>query len=178
MGFFDRFRQRPVTATRGGPGSGLPQLCYGMAYFMLPPMLEQDAARTLGYFRRSDGGARLYALACATQEVEPDAAVARLFHVHTGTLTTGEGVDVLEYPGPPQLDLRRLAHEQAELSAIVLAPFFSAIVRASEGLEYYVLGQRPYGGTTLRKVTPGMNMNLGEGPEPELGAFLAALTRR
>ncbi len=178
MGLFDRFRRRPVTATRAGPGPGLPQLCYGMAYFMLPPLLERDGARTLGYFRRSDGGARLYALACATREIEPDAAVAPLFHVHTGTLTTGEGYDVLEYPRPPQLDLRSLAHEQAEQSATVLAPFFSAIVRASAGLEYYVLGQRPYGGTTLRKVTPGMNMNLGEGPEPALGALLAALTRR
>lgn len=64
---------------------------------------------------------------------------------------------------------------------MVLAPFYSAIVRmpARAGFTYFILGQRPYGGTTLRTIEPGgVHANLGEGPEPSLAAFLAALEER
>jgi len=60
----------------------------------------------------------------------------------------------------------------------VLAPHFSAVVRNpdNKSLDYYILGQAPLGGTTLRQVNEISNANLGPGCEPEIGEFIKLLT--
>jgi hypothetical protein len=44
--------------------------------------------------------------------------------------------------------------------------------------QYFVPGQAPNGGTTLRRVSPVSNANLGQGCEPELNTFLQLLRER
>ena len=154
-----------------------------MAYFMLPQLLAQDEASTLQRFIPGrPGGASLYVLACVMQGIDPDEAALASFHIHVGVRApSGLEYHVLEYPTPPPLDLEGLDLDAIVRSEVVLAPFYSAIVRVPgrAGLGYYILGQRPFGGTTLRMVEPGgVNANLGEGPEPTLAAFLAALDER
>jgi hypothetical protein len=174
MGLFDWLRKKPVSPDAAGP-QGLWQLCYGMAYFFVPQMLYADASRVLGYFTHQNmpAGPFLYAMACTAQQIEPSTEDALKFQAHTGELPGGVKYYVLEYPTPPPVD--------PDLRKAVLAPYFSAILQAGAGgdVDYYVLGQRPFGGTTLRSVSrDGVNANLGEGPAPDLSAFLDVLAQR
>lgn len=157
-------------------GVPLPKLCYDLAYFLLPQALADDPARALGWFQH--GGPYLYALVCAMTKIEPDPAVAATFSVAVGKLGEGRSYCVLAYPSPPPLDPRMLEPGWAATRGAVLAPHFSAIVLSPAGLAYFVLGQRPGGGTTLRSVRPGMNANLGEGPAPTLAGLLEVLAAR
>jgi len=172
MGLFDLFRKKADAAPKGRPPQDLPNISYGMAYFMLPPLLYQDPARIRGYFENAEipAGSFLYVMYCKAQGIEPLRADAALFRSHTGVLREGTTYYVIEYPPSPPADLGR--------PGATLAPLFSAILwtEATGGVAYYILGQRPFGGTTLRTVTPeGTNANLGEGPPPELDAFLDSL---
>lgn len=77
------------------------------------------------------------------------------------------------YPTPPPFDMSD--------PDLVLAPHFSAILHFTDDnqVRYFTLGQRPTAGTTLRSVTAdGVNANLGEGPEPQIDAFINALKSR
>lgn len=166
--------------TRQGESSSkdLPHICYEMAYFMLPQMLFTDAQRTIADFsgHGPTSGGYLYFIFCKAHGIEPVPEHARAFHVHVGELSEGWTYHVLEYPTPKPGTVNLLDKDS------VLAPYFSAILhrQATGEMDYYTLGQRPMvGGTTLRTVTrEGVNANLGEGPAPELNAFLDALRQR
>jgi hypothetical protein len=154
------------------PQYSLPQVCYGLAYYLLPQTLFSDLDKTLGYFSstRFPPGAYLYAMACSYQKATPQREDALLFHTHSGSLTNASSYYVVEYPIPPPFDISN--------SDAVLAPLFSAIVhyQSTNEVAYYVLGQGPLGGTTLRAVQrDGTNANLGKGPNPVLNDFLGAL---
>lgn len=143
-----------------------------MAYGLLPQMLFSDARKTIGYFNNPafPPGAYFYALACRARQIVPQREEALAFQAHSGDFTKGTVHYIIEYPKPPPFDLGQ--------KNSVLAPFFSAILHHQETdvVSYYTLGQRPLGGTTLRTVSrDGVNANLGEGPIPELKAFLDAI---
>jgi hypothetical protein len=175
MGLFNGFRKPK-------PAVPLPQLCYDVAYFILPHYAFEDLDKLTDLCRNTTtAGLFFYVMAARARKVEPDPEDGRRFRWHLGQLDESREYFALEYPTPPPVDMGELSVEEM-LSAgtkLVLAPYFSAIIRWSGRAEtqYFILGQAPIGGgTTLRCILPeGINGNLGPGPEPELSAFLDAL---
>jgi hypothetical protein len=164
----------------------LPQLCYDVAYFVLPHYAFNDLAklRDLCLNSPTAAGAFFYIMATQMRKIEPDIEDAKRFRWHHGQLGEGREYFALEYPTPPPLEISDALMEQmlrGEMS-FVLAPHFSAIVRnaGTAETEYFILGQAPIGGgTTLRRMMPdGINCNLGPGPAPELAAFLETVRKR
>jgi hypothetical protein len=179
MGIFDRFRKRK-------PGVSLPQLCYDVAYFVLPHYAYNELGKVTDLCIHTPvaAGPFFYLMACQMRNVEPVVNDAGLFHWHHGPLSEGCEYHLLEYPTPPPIDLSDMSPDELLKagSPPVLAPYFSAIVRNTTAgdVVYYILGQAPIGGgTTLRSVLrEGANCNLGPGPEPRLDVFLDALRER
>jgi hypothetical protein len=177
MGLFDWF---------GKPKNvPLPQLCYGVAYFVLPHYVYNDLAKLTDMCAKTptSAGPFFYLMACQFQKAEPSKEDAVRFRWHCGILEEGREYFVLEYPTPLPVDLSDVSPEKMlGKEGPVLAPYFSAIIRetASGDVSYYVLGQAPLGGgTTLRSVLrEGMNCNHGPGPEPKLDAFLSVLRKK
>ena len=179
MGLFDRFRKPK-------PSVPCPQLCYDVAYFILPQYAFNHLIRVEELCAKTPdaAGPFFYIMACQMSKVEPVADDARSFRWHHGQFPDGREYYVLEYPVPPSVDLSARTPEELMNagSPLVLAPHFSAIIRDSltGAISYHVLGQSPFGGgTTLRAVLPeGINCNLGPGSPPRLEAFLDALSSR
>ncbi len=178
MGLFD-WLNKPKT-----PTIPLAQLCYDVAYFILPHYAFKDSDRLTDLILNAPTAANpfLYVMAAQARTVEPDTADAKLFRWHHGQLNTKREYFTLEYPVPSPIDMSDMPLEQMFKSEnkIVLAPHFSAIIRGGGEPQYFILGQAPMGGgTTLRCITPeGSNCNLGPGPAPELPLFLDALRER
>lgn len=175
MGIFNRSRKPQDDAPNE---IELPVLCYRIAYFALPQLLFADVPRTLGYFHHDTipEGALIYAMCAKVLGVEMVRLHATMFQAHSGELSPGKNYYVLQYPEPSPFDMRA--------ANPVLAPFFSAVVQQGDKVSYYVLGQRPTGESTFRSTTfrtvarDGANMNLGEGPVPELSASLDFLRNK
>ncbi len=171
MGLFNWFQKKPLPVS-------LPQLCYDVAYFILPHYAFGDLAKVtdLCLNTPSAAGPFFYLMATSARKIEPVMDDAKRFRWHHGQLSEGSEYFVLEYPSSPPVDMSNMSIEQVMNSEqkLVLAPHFSAIVRRPNGVQYFVLGQSPMGGgTTLRCILPeGMNCNLGPGPKPELLLFL------
>jgi hypothetical protein len=170
MGLFDLFKKKPESRP---DKNDLYQICYRVAYYMYPALLYSDPQKMREIFTKygDAAGAYFYVLLCKQEGIEPDEEHAKRFRPYTGQLANGTDYVLLEYPTPPPVN--------PDLMKAALAPHFSIILypRASENVAYYILGQRPFGGTTLRTVTKdGMNANLGEGCEPDRDTFLAFLT--
>jgi hypothetical protein len=178
MGLLDWFR--------GKPSIPLPQLCYDVAYFVLPHYAFKDLAKLVDLCLNTPttAGPFFYVMAAQMRKVEPDAEDAKRFRWHHGQLSEGREYFALEYPTPPPVDMSDTPIEQmiGGGAKFVLAPYFSAIIRDAGATEaqYFILGQAPIGGgTTLRCILPeGANCNLGPGPEPQLSAFLDAVRER
>ena len=178
MGLLDWFRKSKVEAP-------LPQLCYDVAYFILPHYAFRDLPKLehLCLKAPSAAGPFFYIMAAQARKTEPIGDDAKRFKWHHGHLDDGREYFALEYPVPPPIDLSNQSDDDLlrGMSNIVLAPYFSAVVRSNDKVpQYFVLGQAPIGGgTTLRCLLPeGMNCNLGPGPEPSLRAFLDAIRDR
>lgn len=176
MGIRDWFRSKK-------PSVSLPQLCYDVAYFILPGYAYGDVAKVadLCLTTPDAAGPFFYVMACVTRKIEPVIEDAKRFRWHHGRIADKAEFFVLEYPTPPPIDISDADIDKV-LNAgepIVLAPHFSAILHdgANNSSTYYVLGQAPMGGgTTLRHVSSdGTNSNLGPGPQPVLSEFLAAV---
>ncbi len=172
MGLFDWF-------LKPKPAVPLPQLCYDVAYFILPYYAFRDDAKLADMCLNTPtaAGPLFYFMAAKAREVEPNTEDAKRFRWHHGQLAEGREYFALEYPVPPPVDLSDKPIEQmiSGAATFVLAPHFSVIVRGGGPVaQYFILGQAPMGrGTTLRCIKPeGMNCNLGPGPEPQLDAFL------
>src|SRR5262249_2172770 len=154
MGLFDFFRKPKQTVP-------LPQLCYDVAYFILPHYAFNDVAKVADLCANTPAtaGPFFYVMACQFRKVEPSTEDAQRFRWHHGALDEAREYYALEYPVPPPIDLSDASAEQL-LSAstpFVLAPHFSAIIRhpGTQEASYFVLGQAPMGGgTTLRCVLP------------------------
>jgi hypothetical protein len=177
MGLFDLFRKpKPVVP--------LAQLCYDVAYFILPHYAFErvDKLVDLCLNLPETAGPFFYVMAAKARKVEPDIEDAKRFRWHHGQLSAGRNYFALEYPTPPPVDISDVPIERIAGGGVsfVLAPHFSAIIRGGDAVQYFILGQAPMGGgTTLRCILPkGMNCNLGPGPEPELTAFLDAIRAR
>jgi hypothetical protein len=179
MGLFGWFR-------KPRPGVPLPQLCYDVAYFILPHYAFQNLAKLTDLCLNTPtaAGPFFYAMAAQARKVQPDAVDAKAFRWHLGQLGEGREYLALEYPVPPPVDMSDIPIEQviSRGASFVLAPHFSAIVQGPgpADVHYFILGQAPMGGgTSLRCILPeGANYNLGPGPEPELPAFLDAVRER
>lgn len=154
------------------------QNCYTMAYFVLPAYVFDDVERLVDTLSRDPTRpGSFYMMACSRNQREPRMELFRSFPVHQGNFDAATRYCIIEYPTPPEVDLSDLSLEEmfAKASGVVLAPYFSAVVWGKEGVRYFILGQSPNGGTTLRQVTLESNANCGPGCEPELGAFIALL---
>jgi hypothetical protein len=187
MGIFDFFRKKPSQDQSNGeeePGIGLPQLCYDIAYFILPNYIFHDLKKLTSLCQEtpSAAGPFFYVMACNLREIEPDVEVARSLKLHTGSHADRPYL-ALEYPTPPDVDFDLAETDPAKLMdaarLIVLAPYWSVIF-CDQKPEYFILGQSPLiGTTTVRQILPeGMNCNLGPGPKPTLPLFLEAISER
>lgn len=196
-GDVDKFRERALEVARERLGVSeeattvperplrdvpLEQTSYDMAYFILPPLVNERVAKLRELLERpAQLGPFLYFVACQSRGAKPEVERADAFKAHLGSLDAIEYL-VLEYPAPHPVDLDGV--EPQDLLAgkgPVLAPLFSAVLFTPGDDEnlYFVLGQAPTGGgTTLRRVTANSNANLGPGPAPELEAFLETLRER
>ncbi len=171
------------TDQQPGATVSLPQLCYDVAYFILPHYAANDVAKVAELCRDapSAAGPFFYIMASLGRKVEPDPEDGRRFRWHHGSLTEGKEYFALEYPAPPSVDMSDASFGEIMAKGFVLAPHFSVIVRSvvTGEADYFVLGQAPMGGgTTLRSVSGSVNANLGPGPEPRLEAFLDAVRER
>ncbi|HXT60071.1 MAG TPA: hypothetical protein VN699_15635 [Pirellulales bacterium] len=163
----------------------MPQLCYDVAYFILPHYAFHDVAKVadLCLNTPSAAGPFFYVMACVSRKVEPVIDDGKRFRWHHGQFNADDEFFVLEYPSPSPIEMSDI--EMKEIVGgqppFVLAPHFSAIIRgpSESQSKYFILGQAPFGGgTTLRRITAdGVNSNLGPGPEPQLTAFLDAIRR-
>jgi hypothetical protein len=187
MGLFDRFRKRPATP-QSPVAVSLEQLCYDIAYFILPHYAFNELSKVTDLCLKSPEAAGPYYLVMASvrRNLEPTIEDAKKLQWHHGDLSGGIEYFVLQYPTPRPIDftgapLAKFQEARDGLPVIVMAPYFSAVV-VKEGqaeAEYFVLGQAPMGGgTTLRTIRrDGANCNLGPGPEPELPLFLEAIRK-
>jgi len=164
----------------------LPQLCYDVAYFILPHYAFEDLSKVADMCANmpNAAGPFFYVMACQMRKIEPNLEDAPRLRWHTGTLDERRQFFVLEYPEPPPVDFSDVSPEEllnAETPP-VLAPYFSGIFQdiKSGDVQYFILGQAPLGGgTTLRAIVPdGANCNLGPGPAPTLSAFLDVVRGR
>jgi hypothetical protein len=162
----------------------LPQLSYDVAYFILPHYAFNDLSKLadLCLNTPTTAGPFFYIMAAQARKVEPNIEEGKRFRWHHGQLSEGREYFALEYPTPPPVDMSDVPIERMVDggASLVLAPYFSAIIRGVSEVQYFILGQAPIGGgTTLRCILPdGMNCNLGPGPEPDLTAFLNAIPER
>lgn len=159
------------------------QTCYRMAYFILPPYVYNQPDKIVQELQSGPMGAMFfYALTCSVIGKEPEKEALAQFAAHTGTLDEEHDFYIIEYPTPPSVNLMDDDAEAmiAQMQNIVLAPYFSAMIRTrTDGsVRYFILGQSPDGHTTFRSVTPDINANLGRGCEPRLDAFVALLRER
>lgn len=159
----------------------LSQLCYDIAYFILPHYAFKNLAKIEQLCEKSpeSAGPFFYVMACQTRKIEPTIADAKRLKWHRGKFGGQRKFFCLEFPVPPTVDLSTLPPEQFAKrgeQTVVLAPYFAVIIGGpqADSASYFVLGQAPFGGgTTPRRVLPnGNNCNLGPGPRPELKLFL------
>ncbi len=171
MGWLDWLDKNPQETDER---NALSQTCYEIAYYAIPTFLaDEEKLRDIFVRNGEDAGALFYVMACQLGKIEPVQETAATFRIHTGQFKDGADYFLLEYPIPPPVN--------PDLSKAVLAPHFSVVIFFAGGRNavYYILGQRPFGGTTFRSVTAdGMNSNLGPGPEPTLNEFLEFLRER
>jgi hypothetical protein len=162
------------------------QCCYTTAYFVLPNYAFTAPDRLFEAFGRDPVyAARFYnVMACKSEGRDPDHDEVAAVTGHSGALDGALRYHAVQFPKFPPADLSKLSLDPAELDQaakrFVLAPYFSAVVYSDGGgiAHYFVLGQSPAAGTTLREVTRQTNANLGPGCEPELEAFLSLLRDR
>lgn len=159
------------------------QLCYQTAYFLIPQFLFEEPARFAERFAEPDLAARLfYLMNCSLQHREPVEEDVCALKGHVGQFNDDLDYFIVEYPPFPPVDLGECSPEDFMQRAekIVLAPYFSAALVSTDGHKssYYILGQSPAAGTTLRQVTRQHNANLGPGCAPVLSEFLALLRSR
>lgn len=178
MALFDIFKKRK-------PSVPLPQLCYDIAYFILPRYAHDDFAKLDDLCRQtpSAAGPFFYVMACQMRKSEPDIEIGKTFKWHVGSLDNAIEYLTLAYPTPPPVDMSNLSPEEVlnSKTPLVLAPYYSSVLRDRGGKKhYYILGQSPLGGgTTVRCITPdGRNCNLGPGPAPTIEEFHAALASK
>ena len=110
MGIFDRFKQ-PVQKPESEPVQNsdllleLPDLCYQIAYLMLPPLVFSEPERTIGQFIDDPAlaGPYFYFKAVVGLHVQAVREHALAFHTHWGELSADKNYYILEYPVPPPL---------------------------------------------------------------------------
>ena len=100
MGLFDWFR-------KPNPAVSLPQVCYDVAYFVLPHYACNDLAKLADLCLNTPAAAGpfFYIMAAQMRKVEPDTKDAKRFRWHHGQLGDGREYFSLEYPTPPPVDM-------------------------------------------------------------------------
>ena len=162
--------------------ASLPQTCYDIAYFVLPQFVFGDLERVTDLSTNSSEhvGSFWYLIACKAREIQPDKNVAQKFKCHCGSFDDSRKYVIFEYPTLTNDSDRSACTSRRPGNLLVLAPYYSAVLFGqSRTTDYYVLGEAPFSGTTLRRILPeGANCNLGPGPTPTVHNFLDAIRER
>jgi hypothetical protein len=179
MNIFDPFRKKQPEPTINNTVS-LPQLCYTMAYFVFPYYVFDGKTKLPSLYKETPENATFLLLFIAYKKegIEPNADKEEFknqvqrFQWHEGAFDNTHKFLALEYPTPPAIDMSK------GMGNFVLAPYFSVIL-LGDTPEYFILGQSPVGGTTVRRLNKdGTNYNLGPGPKPSLENFLTTIRER
>lgn len=160
----------------------LPQLCYDVAYFVLPHYAHNNIEKITSLCLESPtaAGPYFYLMACQVRGVEPEIEHAKAFNWQHGYLSGGREYFVLVYPKSESITMPSMSVEELlSRNTPVLIPYFSAVVLEPKQVNnsYFVLGQSPEPNrTTLRCVLPdGSNCNIGPGPDPVFSQFIESL---
>lgn len=96
MGLFSKSQKRE-------PVVPLPQLCYDIAYFILPHYVHSDYDKLRDICEQTPSSAGPYfdVTACQLRTIEPDIETARGFRWHAGQFSDGRRYLTLEHPPPP-----------------------------------------------------------------------------
>ncbi len=155
------------------------QIAYTVAYNVLPMHFSRDLVRTKKMWAEGLAGPYFYSVACRTLKTEASAIFANQFIATEGNFDDQQHFYLMQYPAPPPIDYSQIRPDLLPNASVILAPFFSmAIGNESLPLIYYVLGQGAFGGTTLRMVSEGVNVNLGPSTPPVLESFIKAVITR
>ena len=172
MGLFDFLRKPQPQVT-------LPQICYDVAYFVLPHYAFNDFEKIVDLCTNSPtaAGPFFYLLACQFRKSAPNPEDGRKFQWHMGTLDSEQHYFALEYPVPPPIELSSVPPEKllSETAPIVLAPYFSAVIRRERTQRERILHLGP--GSAWRRHNPALRgarrqkLQSRAWPESGLGRF-------
>lgn len=166
--------------------NALANVCYTIAYKLLPKRLYSEPQKTLLTFTlKGEGASFWYEIGCQARRRQPIEEDRRSFNTFYGRMATDVDSYILEYPSPPPLNILEfqdhLTHpvpSRVDIDTPVLAPYFSGILhrKSDHHLRYCVLGQGIGNRATLRSVGPnGQEAVLGFSPEHSLDAFVGIL---
>ena len=149
-------------------------LSYQFCYEYLPRRLFADPSGVIQKFLAEGEEALTFQLTTFFSQMgyKPHRDLHSKCSVHVTDLNEEKQAIILQYPTPPATPF------EIKPGIPILAPYFSAVVfeRIAVGsASYFVLGQRPNGGTTFRRVIGDMNGNLGPGCSPDLSSFASLL---
>jgi hypothetical protein len=170
----------------------LARLSYNLTYRVLPKLVHSRWSEFLDLWNGSIPFPYYLAIKGASDQVmRLSGEQLQEFKYYQGELKAGLIYYLIEFPTPPpQTGERSLDAVAAQLaqgkklsreSVPVLGPFFAVACYNTNTHEvhFYILGQSPGGGTTLRiALQDGAHANCGPGPEPSPNSFLQAVADR
>lgn len=174
MGLFSFFTRADT------PNPAVFILSYAFCYQGLPKIFFANPAAVVSALQK-DGSMALQSYVSTFLEEYQEAMPAARAHIPTDfasmfsteirQVDANLGVALITHPRPPKHPV------ELQPGKPILAPYFAAILFDPSSLAkpvFYVLGQNPTGGTTLRSVS-GENFhgNCGTGCKPDLEDFLS-----
>lgn len=149
-------------------------ISYTIAYRSLPRLLARPVVAGFEKWLEDPDAVRdsLYRVGCIMAQRTMQVGQSQRILAHVGVLGARHEYFIFEYPKPPGY--------APEMGNRLLAPYFSAVIRdTGDGkCEYYVLGQSPDGGTTIRSVQEDEHTLVGGGVEPTLECWIAHLRHK
>jgi hypothetical protein len=125
----------------------LGMLNYDIAYSVIPSCIFGSGSDEFvqKLFEWPLMGSFIYSRHCQLGGIEPVQSMAQQYHTHPGSLDPERAYCVLEFPLP----------STAFETRHILEPYFSIVLKSkiTAQLDYFVLGQAPMEGATLRQVT-------------------------
>ena len=161
------------------PRPSIHELAYGVAYYEFP---QNAFAAKENLFKLWDDNPSylsryLYIKACRMRGVKAVDEESNQLSFELHDFSDTHTAHILKYPVPPSFEFD--PGQMMAGNGPVLAPYYSALItdQSRSQLQYFVLGQSPSGGTTLRSVDEnGINSNLGPGPDvPSCENFLGLI---
>jgi hypothetical protein len=170
----------------------LARLSYNLTYKVLPKLVHSRWSEFMDLWNGSIPFPYYFAIKGASDQLKRlSSEQLQEFKYYQGDLKADLKYYLIEFPAPPpqtgEPTLEKVAVQLAQgkklspESVPVLGPYFAVACHNAQTSEvhFYILGQSPSGGTTLRiALEGGAHANCGPGPEPAPNTFLQAVADR